>query len=235
MKTSQSSNPINWLCLGSQRIVIGAAIAGCCISLPAALSANAESASAEPTTTETSKSAKSESTRAESARNKSTKTEPGKADLAESEPVIKVVKPYATQETESSKSEAQDVLDVLLIMGKAYASGDIAGYIKHLDDHCSVFDEHKNQMVNGKDAVIAALKEKFDKRSQKASEHIISYTIDQPYVKVTGNTAVVTYRAIEEVGGAHPRKLEGSMSDVFEKEDGHWMKVHQSAVWKRIK
>ncbi len=160
---------------------------------------------------------------------------PALAENAETEPVIKVGKPYATSEAESSKAEAQDVLDVLLIMGKAYAHGDIAGYIQHLDNNCSVFDEHKNQMVEGKEAVIAALKEKFAKRSQAGSEHIISYTIDQPYVKVNGKTAVVTYRAIEEVGGPHHRKLEGSMSDVFEKEDGHWMKVHQSAVWKRIK
>lgn len=160
---------------------------------------------------------------------------PAQADTTEAEPVIKVVKPYATAEAESAKAEAQDVLDVLQIMGKAYARGDIAGYIQHLDNNCSVFDEHTNRMVEGKEAVIAALKEKFAKRSQTGSEHILSYTIDQPYVKVTGKTAVVTYRAIEEVGGNHPRKLEGSMSDVFEKEDGHWMKVHQSAVWKRIK
>lgn len=227
MKKSQNSKSANRVVLASTQRVLAYLIVSCCLAFPATLTARAESAKSE--------SAKSESTQTESTNTTSTKPEAGKANLAESEPVIKVVKPYATQENESSKSEAQDVLDVLLIMGKAYASGDIAGYIKHLDDHCSVFDEHKSQMVNGKDAVIAALKEKFDKRSQKASEHIISYTIDQPYVKVTGKTAVVTYRAIEEVGGAHPRKLEGSMSDVFEKEDGHWMKVHQSAVWKRIK
>jgi ketosteroid isomerase-like protein len=160
---------------------------------------------------------------------------PAQAAPADAEPVIKVVKPYASSEGESSQAEAQDVIDVLQTMGKAYARGDIAEYIKHLDDHCSVFDEHKNQMVEGKEAVIAALTEKFAKRSQTGSEHILSYTIDQPYVKVNGKTAVVTYRAIEEVGEPHPRKLEGFMSDVFEKEDGHWMKVHQRAVWKRIK
>lgn len=161
--------------------------------------------------------------------------EPAEAGPADTEPVIKVTKPYASSEGEASQAEAQDVIDVLQTMGKAYARGDIAEYIKHLDDHCSVFDEHKNQMVEGKQAVIAALTEKFAKRSQTGSEHILSYTIDQPYVKVNGKTAVVTYRAIEEVGEPHPRKLEGFMSDVFEKEDGHWMKVHQRAVWKRIK
>jgi ketosteroid isomerase-like protein len=161
--------------------------------------------------------------------------QPALADKATTEPIVNVEKPYATPESEASKAEAQDVIDVLQIMGKAYARGDIAEYIKHLDNQCSVFDEHKNQMVHGKEAVIAALTEKFAKRSQKGAEHILSYTIVQPYVKVNGNTAVVTYRAIEEVGGAHPRKLEGSMSDVFAKEDGHWMKVHQHAVWKRVK
>ncbi len=161
--------------------------------------------------------------------------QPAVADPVAKEPIVKIDKPYASSEEESSRAESQDVIDVLQIMGKAYARGDIAEYIKHLDNHCSVFDEHKNQMVEGKEAVIAALKEKFDKRSQTGSEHILSYTIFQPYVRVNGKTAVVTYRVIEEVGEPHPRKLEGSMSDVFTKEEGHWMKTHQHAVWKRVK
>lgn len=157
------------------------------------------------------------------------------ADPVTTEPVIKVVEPYASSAAESSNAATQDVIDVLQTMGKAYASGNIAEYIKHLADQCSVFDEHKNKMIHGKEAVIAALKEKFATHSLTGSEQIISYTIIQPYVKVNGNTAVVSYRAIEEVGGSNPRKLQGAMTDVFEKQDGHWMKVHQSAVWKRLK
>ncbi len=157
------------------------------------------------------------------------------ADSVATEPIVNVDKPYETPESASSKAETQDVIDVLQTMGKAYAQGDIAEYIKHVDNQCSVFDEHKNQMVHGKEAVIAALKEKFAKHSQAGSEHILSYTIVQPYVKASGKTAVVTYRVIEEVGGKHPRKLEGSMSDVFTKESGAWLKVHQRAVWKRVK
>ncbi len=156
------------------------------------------------------------------------------AESSDQEPVIKV-NPYGAEDPHAPRTESQDVLDVLLIMGKAYASGDIAGYIKHLDNNCSVYDEEKNRMVQGKEAVIAALTEKFAKNSKSGSDHIVSYTIDQPYVKVNGLTAVVTYHVIEKVSGKHPRTLEGSMSDVFKKEDGHWMKVHQQAVWKRIK
>lgn len=161
--------------------------------------------------------------------------QPAVADSVATEPIVNVDKPYDSPESESSKAEAQDVIDVLQIMGKAYARGDIAEYIKHVDNKCSVFDEHKNRMVHGKEAVIAALKEKFDKHSQAGSEHILSYTIVQPYVKAKGKTAVVTYRVIEELGGTHPRKLEGAMSDVFTKESGTWLKVHQRAVWKRVK
>jgi hypothetical protein len=160
--------------------------------------------------------------------------EPAKAESGEQEPVIKV-NPYTAQDPQSPRTEAQDVIDVLLVMGKAYASGDIAEYIKHLDNNCSVFDEEKNRMVQGKDAVIAALTEKFAQNSKSGSDHILSYTIDQPYVKVNGLTAVVTYHVIEKVAGQHRRTLEGSMSDVFQKEDGQWMKVHQQASWKRIK
>jgi hypothetical protein len=156
-----------------------------------------------------------------------------KADSGEQEPIVKV-NPYTAQEPHQPKSEAQDVLDVLQVMGKAYASGDIAEYIKHLDNNCSVFDEEKNRMVEGKQAVIAALTQKFARNSQSGSDHIVSYTIDQPYVKVNGQMAVVTYRVIEKVDGQHQRTLQGSMSDVFQKEDGQWMKVHQRAVWKRV-
>jgi ketosteroid isomerase-like protein len=156
---------------------------------------------------------------------------PAQAEPVDPEPVVKVV-PYTSAEIDASQTEAQDVINVLRIMGKAYARGDIAEYIRHLADDCSVFDEHKNQMVHGKEAVIAALKQIFAKHSH---ERILSYTIDQPYVKVNGKTAVATYRAIEEIGGQHPRKMQGLMNDVFEKEDGHWMKKYQRAVWKRIK
>lgn len=157
-----------------------------------------------------------------------------RAETGEQEPIVKV-NPYSTQDAHAPRAESEDVIDVLQIMGKAYATGDIAGYIKHLDNNCSVFDEEKNRMVQGKAAVIAALTEKFARNSKSGSDRILSYTIDQPYVKVNGQTAVVTYHVIEEVAGKHRRTLEGSMSDVFQKEDGHWMKVHQQAVWKRVK
>jgi ketosteroid isomerase-like protein len=161
---------------------------------------------------------------------------PALADpVTEPEPVIQVTKPMDTADAASSQGEAQEVIDVLQTMGKAYARGDIAGYIEHLDDNCSVYDEHKNKMVEGKQSVITALKQLFAKRSEPGADRIVSYTIDQPYVKVTGDTAVVTYRALEVIGGGHPRKMQGAMSDVFKKEDGHWMKVHQRAVWKRMK
>lgn len=156
------------------------------------------------------------------------------AETGEQEPIVKV-NPYSAQEPNAARTEAEDVVDVLQIMGKAYATGDIAGYIKHLDNNCTVFDEEKNRMVQGKAAVITALTEKFARNSKSGSDRILSYTIDQPYVKVNGQTAVVTYHVIEEVAGKRRKTLEGSMSDVFHKEDGHWMKVHQQAVWKRIK
>jgi hypothetical protein len=156
------------------------------------------------------------------------------AQSGEQEPVIKV-NPYSAQDPHSPRTEGQDVIDVLQVMGKAYASGDIAEYIKHLDNNCSVYDEEKNRMVQGKEAVIAALTLKFAQNSKSGSDRIVSYTIDQPYVKVTGQMAVVTYSVIEKVVGRHPRTLEGSMSDVFQKEDGQWMKVHQRADWKRVK
>ncbi|MBS1954203.1 MAG: nuclear transport factor 2 family protein [Cyanobacteria bacterium SZAS-4] len=156
------------------------------------------------------------------------------AESAEQEPIVKV-NPYGAQDKNAARTEAEDVIDVLQVMGKAYATGDIAGYIKHLDNNCSVFDEEKNKMVQGKAAVITALTEKFARNAKSGADHILTYTIDQPYVKVNGQTAVVTYHVIEEVGGKHRRTLEGSMSDVFQKEDGHWMKVHQQAAWKRIK
>jgi hypothetical protein len=156
------------------------------------------------------------------------------AESGEQEPVIKV-NPYSAQDPHAPRTEAQDVIDVLQVMGKAYASGDIAEYIKHLDNHCSVYDEEKNRMVQGKEAVIAALTQKFARNSKSGSDRIVSYTIDQPYVRVNGQMSVVTYSVIEKVAGQHARTLVGSMSDVFQKEDGQWMKVNQHAVWKRVK
>jgi hypothetical protein len=47
--------------------------------------------------------------------------------------------------------------------------------------------------------------------------------------------AVVTYHAVQEIGGNKPFKAEAFMTDVFVKDGNEWKKVHERGEWKRMK
>lgn len=130
-------------------------------------------------------------------------------------------------------AESQKVLDVLHKLVKAYSSGDLKTYEEYLDDHCTTFDEETKKLVSGKANVIADIKERIHKFAPDGPTPLKKFTIDMPFAKVTGDTAVVTFFAYREVGGAHPVKQKCHVTDIFVKRGDTWKKLHYTGTWKK--
>ena len=131
--------------------------------------------------------------------------------------------------------ESQKVIELLNVLAKAYSDGDIKTYEKYLDDNCTTFDESKHKLVIGKEKVLSDLMRKFEDYGPSGKQPLISFTIDQPYAKMTGeDTCVVTFIAQRELGGTHPIKERSNTTDIFVKKDGQWKKLHYRSHWKKV-
>jgi ketosteroid isomerase-like protein len=131
-------------------------------------------------------------------------------------------------------AESEKVLETLQTLTKAYIHGDVKTIETHLDEHCTTFDENTGKLVTGKANVVADLKRKFEKYAPTGETPLLTFTIDHPYAKVTGDTAVVTFVAYREIGGRNPIKQKSSVTDIFVKHDGIWKKVHYRGAWKKV-
>lgn len=130
-------------------------------------------------------------------------------------------------------AESQKVLDVLHKLVRAYSSGDMKTYEEYLDDHCTTFDEDTKKLVSGKANVLHDIQTRVHKYAPDGPTPLKAFTIDQPYAKVIGDTAVVTFVAYREVGGQHPLKQKCHVTDVFVKRGETWKKLHYRGAWKK--
>jgi ketosteroid isomerase-like protein len=150
--------------------------------------------------------------------------EPGKC-------VVETHNPHAAPQPHSPKADAPEVLNTVERVVKAYSSGDIKSYEALLDNDCTYFDHERNKMITGKANVVEHLKESFTKHAPNGSQPLLAYTIDEPYIKVTGNTAVVTYRAFQQIGGSNPMHAEGLITKIFVRSQDGWKQQHDSSSW----
>lgn len=128
--------------------------------------------------------------------------------------------------------EAKKVLETLETMVRAINNGDWKTYETYVDEHCTTFDENSHKLIAGKENVLAELRAKMERYAQNGTP-FVSVTIDHPYAKVTGDTAVVTLVAHRQYGGKHPFQESSKITDVFVKRDGTWKKCHYRGAWKR--
>lgn len=131
--------------------------------------------------------------------------------------------------------ESEKVIETLKLLVKAYTAGDLKTYEEYLDDNCTTFQEDTHKLVSGKENVLANLKEAFTANKPNGEHPLLSFTIDMPYAKVTGDTAVVTFVAYRSVGGAHPTREKSHITDVFVKKDGKWKKLHYRGRWQKTR
>jgi hypothetical protein len=89
--------------------------------------------------------------------------------------------------------------------------------------------------VHGKEAVLNRLRTHFAEYAPDGSRPMQSFTIDQPYAKVHGDTCVVTFVAHRRLGGAHPVEERAHITDVFVKRGDTWKKLHWTGQWVKEK
>jgi ketosteroid isomerase-like protein len=145
--------------------------------------------------------------------------------------IVETLNPHAVPEPHAAKAEAPDVLNTVERIVKAYSSGNLKDYEALLDNDCSYFDHERNVMIQGKANVVEHLKESFAKHAPIGTQPLLSYTIDQPYIKVLGDRAVVTYRAFQKIGGSNPMDAEGLITKIFVKDQKGWKQQYDSSSW----
>jgi hypothetical protein len=135
-------------------------------------------------------------------------------------------------EPHANCDESKKVIETLQAMAHALNKGDIATYESYLDDGCTTFDEGSKKLLVGKKAVMENMTVRDGKG--KDSQLLNSITIDQPYCQVSGNTAVVTFKAIRELGGEHPYTEVCHATDVFVRVGDGWKRLHFRGHWKKL-
>ena len=131
-------------------------------------------------------------------------------------------------------SESEKVIETLKLLADAYARGDLTTYEAYLDDGCTTFDEETKKLIVGKQAVLEHLKLRFQEFAPDGKKPLMSYRIEHPYAKVTGDTAVVTFVADVQVGGKNPYKAENHITDIFVRHGDKWKKLHYRGRWRKV-
>jgi ketosteroid isomerase-like protein len=141
---------------------------------------------------------------------------------------IKCVDPHAACE------ESAKVIQIVLDMYKAYSEGDIDTLSKYLDKDCTTFDEGTKKLISGREAVLADIKSWLSKNSASVNSPLLAYTIEHPFCQVSNDQAVVTFTALKELGGDHPRKFKSRCTDIFRKDGDSWVRTHYRSNWSEI-
>lgn len=147
---------------------------------------------------------------------------------------VKCSEPHAACE------ESQKVIETLEHLTKVLNDGDFATLGEYMDEHVTTFDTTSKKTICGKEAVIAAMKKRYDQSVAESGGGTVSYHIEKPYAKVTGDYATVTFLITKTVTGARNNAsaksavFQSHSTDIFVKHDGKWKKLHYVSNWKKI-
>lgn len=130
--------------------------------------------------------------------------------------------------------ESEKVIETLKLLSHLYSEGKFDEMSNYIDDGITTFDEKKNKLIVGKEAVVSEIKTRWNAAHSSGSP-IVNYTINHPYAKVTGDQAVVTFEAVKTIGGKNPETMVSRCTDIFVKKDGTWKKLHYRSCWKKGK
>ncbi|HEY9720221.1 MAG TPA: nuclear transport factor 2 family protein [Trichormus sp.] len=143
---------------------------------------------------------------------------------------ISCVSPFPTD------AEGDRVIAVVKNITKALADRKFDDMLTYMDEQCTTYDGNTKRTVVGRDAIVADVKLKIAAEEAKSNAPIVSYEIDRPFAQVNGDTAVVCFVLVKDVGGAHPTKYAEHCTDVFVKRGQDWKKLNfRSDTWKRCK
>lgn len=158
---------------------------------------------------------------------KHTETNYGPWEIVEGTCTFKCVDPHA------ACTQSEEVLETMKEYIKAASRSDFATCAKYMDAGCTTFDDATKELIVGRDAVLEHLKASLKKYAAK-DDPLLTYVIEHPYAKVTGDVAVVTFTATKSFGGTEHQVLKSRCTDVYKKEDGLWKKTYYRSNWKPV-
>lgn len=154
--------------------------------------------------------------------------------------------------SEMSQAAEETPLIVEIVSGSTYAGADneVIGALKKLlhaleqksieqistclSADVTTCDSKSGKALYGKEAVLEHVKKNFlgkDKNGRSAVKRMVVY---DPYVRVNGETAMISFRATKELGDGST-KLESWCSEVYERKNGDWLVLRLKTDWKPIK
>ncbi len=131
-------------------------------------------------------------------------------------------------------AESERVIETLKLMSHLYTEGKFEEYSKYIDSDATTFDEKRNKLIVGKEAVVEDMKSRWN-AAHSGGSPIVSLSINHPYAQVHGDQAVVTFEAVKTVGGKAPETMSSRCTDIFVKREGTWKKLHYRSNWKKCK
>lgn len=144
--------------------------------------------------------------------------------------IVECINPHEAAEMHAPKPEAPAVLRLVKSLAETYSKGDFERMSSYFADDVAFFDEDANKTLTGREAVLKRLQADF-KKDTGGGKTITGYTIDSPYIKVLGNTAVVTYRAVKSVQGSKLQKHQALVTEMFVKDGERWKLAHLRGKW----
>lgn len=139
-------------------------------------------------------------------------------------------------EPTQSGAESEGAIELVRNITRALADHDYVALGGYMDENCSCYNEHTGKLVSGRDAIVKDVKTRLEAEERRLKVPPISFTIDHPYARVSGDTATVNFVLVKEIGGVHPAKFQQHCTDVLVKREGKWKKLmFRGDEWKVVK
>jgi len=135
---------------------------------------------------------------------------------------------HAAPEPHTPQPEAGQVVAVLEKLITAMADGDMKSYADLLSDDCTLYDEEKGKALTGKAEVSSAVRKQFQQATSTANDGVRELVIEHPYVKVSGDMAVVTFKLAKKQGESTSRQL---YTNIFTRDHDTWKKSYDRGNW----
>ncbi len=135
---------------------------------------------------------------------------------------------HAAPEPHAPAPESGDVVAVLKQLIVAMANGDTKAYAALLSDDCTLYDEERGKALSGKAEVASAVQKHFRQSVSGSTADARELIIEHPYVKVSGDMAVVTFKLVRKQGSSSSRQL---YTNIFTRDKDSWKKSYDRGNW----
>lgn len=129
-----------------------------------------------------------------------------------------------------SDKDSQELLPAFKKLMQGLGQRDINTIGECLSPEVILFYNH--DLVYGKKAVLDHISKKVIGVDDGT---VNSITIYHPFIKIKGDTAMVSFRATKEIGGSKPAKLESWCWEIFERKDNEWKILQFHSKWTPLK